>query len=121
MRSLDGQWTVDVIRLSLTGNNRYGECLRICRHGFFVAEARTIDELREHLDLAELEEALAHRRARQAWPRSCYRQQARRQSEHLLANYWRPSDQGSLDPAARLRSQLTFVAVPTGWPAESSL
>jgi hypothetical protein len=83
-RSLDGQWTVDVIRLSLAGNNRDGECFRICRHGFFVAEARTIDELREHVDLSDLEEALTRRRARQALARSCYRQQACRQLNTCL-------------------------------------
>ena len=53
-RSLDGQWTIDVIRLTLTGSNRDGECFRVCQYGFFVAEARTIDELREHVDLEEV-------------------------------------------------------------------
>jgi len=58
-RSIDGEWVVDVIRLSLTGDHRDGECFRLTRHGFFVAEARTIGELRQHVDPAELEEALA--------------------------------------------------------------
>ena len=63
-RSADGQWTVEVIRLTLTGSNRDGECFRVCHYGFYVAEARTIDELREHVDLAELEESLAITRLR---------------------------------------------------------
>jgi hypothetical protein len=59
-RSTDGEWVVDVIRLSLTGDHRDGECFRVTRHGFFVAEVKTIDELRQHVDPAELEEVLAH-------------------------------------------------------------
>lgn len=55
-RSFDGQWTIDVIRLSLTGNHRDGECFRIARWGIFVAEARTVAELGQHVDLAKLEE-----------------------------------------------------------------
>ena len=35
-RSIDGEWVVDVIRLSLTGDHRDGECFRVTRHGFFV-------------------------------------------------------------------------------------
>jgi hypothetical protein len=31
----------------------------VTRYGFFVAEVKTIDELRQHVDPAELEEALA--------------------------------------------------------------
>jgi hypothetical protein len=59
-RSIDGEWVVDVIRLSLTGDHRDGECFRVSRHGFFVAEVKAIDELRQHIDPAELEEALVH-------------------------------------------------------------
>jgi hypothetical protein len=40
-RSADGEWTVDVIRLSLTSNNRDGEWLRVAHLGFHVAEVRT--------------------------------------------------------------------------------
>jgi hypothetical protein len=57
-RTTDGEWVVDVIRLSLTGDHRDGERFRITRHGFFVAEVKTIGELRQHVDPAELEEAL---------------------------------------------------------------
>ena len=59
-RSIDGEWVVDVIRLSLTGDHSDGERFRVTRYGFFVAEVKTIDELRQHVDPAELEEALAH-------------------------------------------------------------
>ncbi len=58
-RSADGQWTVEVVRLALTGSNRDGECFRVCHYGFFVAEARTIDELCENVDRAEPEESSA--------------------------------------------------------------
>jgi hypothetical protein len=47
---------VDVIRLTLTGNHRDGERLRVARWGFFVAELRTVEELASFVDLAELEE-----------------------------------------------------------------
>lgn len=57
VRSRDGSWTVDVIRLSLTGNHRDGEKLRVSRWGWFVAELRTVEELADYVDLAELEEA----------------------------------------------------------------
>ena len=54
-RSADGEWVVDVIRLSLTSDNRDGECFRVSRHGCFVAEAMSLDELRQHVDLADLQ------------------------------------------------------------------
>ncbi len=56
-RSADGEWTVDVIRLSLTSNNRDGEWLRVAYLGFHVAEVRTPQELGRFVDLAELQEA----------------------------------------------------------------
>jgi hypothetical protein len=57
-RSADGQWVVDVINLSLTGNHRDGELLRVARWGWFVAELRSIAQLSKLVDLADLEEAL---------------------------------------------------------------
>jgi hypothetical protein len=59
-RSIDGEWVVDVIRLSLTGDHSDGERFRVTRYGFFVAEVKTIDELRQYVDPAELEEVLTH-------------------------------------------------------------
>jgi hypothetical protein len=56
-RSADGQWTIDAIRLSLTGTGRDGEQLRISHLGFFIAEVRSVDELRRYVELAELHEA----------------------------------------------------------------
>jgi hypothetical protein len=53
--SADGDWVVDVIRLSLTGDGRDGECFRVSRCGFFVAEARTLEELGRYVDPARLE------------------------------------------------------------------
>ena len=55
-RSSVGEWVVDVIRLSLTSNNRDAEWFRVSRWGSHVADVRTVDELREYMDLAELEE-----------------------------------------------------------------
>jgi hypothetical protein len=52
-RSADGQWTIDAIRLSLTGTGRDGEQLRISH----LAEVRSVDELRRYVELAELHEA----------------------------------------------------------------
>jgi hypothetical protein len=54
VRSCDGQWIIDVIRLSLTGTGRDGEWLRISRSGIHVADVRTVDELAGYVDLAEL-------------------------------------------------------------------
>jgi hypothetical protein len=55
-RSRDGQWVVDLIRLSGTGDNRDGERFRVLQHGFFVAEARDLIELSRYVDLSELED-----------------------------------------------------------------
>jgi hypothetical protein len=55
-RSRDGQWVVDLIRLSGTGDNRDGERFRVLQYGFFVAEARDLNELSRYVDLAELED-----------------------------------------------------------------
>ena len=57
LRSADGRWRVDLIRLTATSDHRDGAWLRVCRDGFFVAEVRTVAELSEHLDVAELHEA----------------------------------------------------------------
>jgi hypothetical protein len=62
-RSADGQWQVDVILLSLTSDNRDGEWLRVSRWGLHVGDVRTVDELREYVDLADLEEALEEPRS----------------------------------------------------------
>lgn len=56
-RSRDGRWRVDIIELAGSADHRDGERFRISRDGYFIAEVRTVDELREHVDLACLEEA----------------------------------------------------------------
>jgi hypothetical protein len=56
-RSSDGEWVIDVISLTATGTHRDGDWLRIKRWGCHIADVRSVDELREHIDLAELEEA----------------------------------------------------------------
>jgi hypothetical protein len=56
-RAADG-WVVDVITLSLTSGNRDGTWLRICRHGYHVADVRTIEELADYVPLEGLEPAL---------------------------------------------------------------
>jgi hypothetical protein len=55
-RSRDGRWTVDLISLSATGNNRDGERFRVLQDGFFVAEARDLNELSRYVDLSELQD-----------------------------------------------------------------
>ncbi|MGH3401026.1 MAG: hypothetical protein ACRDRJ_00660 [Streptosporangiaceae bacterium] len=60
-KSRDGRWRVDLIRLSGTADHRDGDRFRIARDGYFLAEARTVEELSRHVDPAELEEALAVR------------------------------------------------------------
>jgi hypothetical protein len=56
--SRDGRWRVDVIRLSMTGTHRDGERFLICCDGYYIAEAASIAELSQHVDLADLEERL---------------------------------------------------------------
>lgn len=58
VRSRDGEWVIDVVRLSLTGTGRDGEWLRVSRWGCFVTELRSVSELARLVDLATLEEAL---------------------------------------------------------------
>jgi hypothetical protein len=56
-QSRDGRWRVDLIRLSHTADHRDGERFRLARDGYFQAECRTVAELAEFVDPAELEEA----------------------------------------------------------------
>jgi transposase InsO family protein len=58
LKSGDGRWRVDLIRHTATSDHRDGEWLRVHRDGFFVAEVRTVAELGDYVDVAELEEAL---------------------------------------------------------------
>ncbi|MGA3155655.1 MAG: hypothetical protein ACLPN6_05950 [Streptosporangiaceae bacterium] len=57
LRSADGDWRIDVIRLSLTADGRDGEWLRICHRGFYVAEVRSVRELSRFVKLSDLQEA----------------------------------------------------------------
>jgi hypothetical protein len=57
-RTRDGRYTVEVVRLSLTGRHRDGDWIRVEEHGCHVADVRTVDELAEFIDLADLDEAL---------------------------------------------------------------
>jgi hypothetical protein len=56
-RSRDGRWRVDIIELSNTADHRDGQRFRIAHDGYYLAECRTVGELAEYVDLAELEEA----------------------------------------------------------------
>jgi hypothetical protein len=57
LRSRDGRWRVDLIRLTATTDQRDGEWLRVHCDGIFVAEVRTLAELAAHVSLADLREA----------------------------------------------------------------
>jgi hypothetical protein len=50
-----GGWTVEVVQLSCTPNHRDGEWLRLTQYGSWVADVRTVAELQQWVDLAELE------------------------------------------------------------------
>jgi hypothetical protein len=50
-----GGWTVEIVHLSGTPDNRDGEWLRVSQHRFWTADVRTVDELEQWFALAELE------------------------------------------------------------------
>lgn len=58
-RTRDGRYTVEVVRLSLTGRHRDGDWIRVEQYGCHVVDVRTVDELAEFIDLADLDEALS--------------------------------------------------------------
>jgi hypothetical protein len=58
VKSPDGEWTIDVIHLTLTGTHRDGEWLRVRHWGMHFADLRTVEQLAEVVDLARLEEVL---------------------------------------------------------------
>jgi hypothetical protein len=58
-RSRDGQFTVEVIKLTGTSRNRDGEWFRVKQHGIHLADVRSVDELAQYIDLADLVEALS--------------------------------------------------------------
>ena len=53
-RTFDQAWTVEIVRLSLTPNNRDGEWYRVRHHGYHVADVRAIAELERYFPLVEL-------------------------------------------------------------------
>jgi hypothetical protein len=57
--SSDGNWVVELIKLTATGNGRDGEWLRISHRGFFVGEARDWDGVAVlGADISDLRETL---------------------------------------------------------------
>lgn len=56
-RSRDGRYTVEVVQLSVTPNRQDGKRIRLKFCGYYVADVRSVAELSEHVDLADLEEA----------------------------------------------------------------
>jgi len=65
----DGHWVVDVIRLSLTGNNRDGTWLRVRHRGFFAGEVRRWEDLdRFPFDVRDLRGKLRGRHHRRLGP-----------------------------------------------------
>jgi hypothetical protein len=57
-RTRDGQYTVEVVRLALTGGHKDGERIRVKQYGAHVADVRSVEDLYAYLDLADLEQAL---------------------------------------------------------------
>lgn len=58
-RTTDGRYTVEVVRLSLTGRHRDGDWFRVKEYGCHVADVRTLEELARFIDLADLDESLS--------------------------------------------------------------
>ena len=58
-RTRDGQFTVEVIKLTGTSRNRDGEWLRVKQHGSHLADVRSVEELARYFDLADLVEGLS--------------------------------------------------------------
>lgn len=55
--SSDGEWVVDLVRRSGSGNGRDGEWLRVFHHGFKLGEARDWDGVaRLGVDIGDLRE-----------------------------------------------------------------
>jgi len=55
--SSDGDWVVDLVRRTATGNGRDGYWLRVSHHGFLVGEARDWDGVaRLAVDVGDLPE-----------------------------------------------------------------
>lgn len=53
-----GGWTVEIVHLTGTPNHHDGQWLRVCQYGSWTADVRTVDELAQYVDLAELEPEL---------------------------------------------------------------
>lgn len=54
-----GGWTVEVVHLTSTPNNHDGEWFRVSQYGAWTADVRTVGELAQYVDLADLEPELA--------------------------------------------------------------
>ena len=59
-RAADG-WTVEVVQLSCTPNHRDGMWLRVKQYSSWVADVRTVAELAQYVELADLEPELGAR------------------------------------------------------------
>ena len=56
--SSDGEWLVELVRRTASGNGRDGEWLRVSHHGFKVGEARGWDGVATlGVDIGDLREA----------------------------------------------------------------
>jgi hypothetical protein len=58
-RTRDGQFVVEVIKLTGTSRNRDGQWFRVSQHGSHLVDVRSVDELAQYVDLADLVEALS--------------------------------------------------------------
>jgi hypothetical protein len=57
-RTRDGRYTVELVRLALTGRQEDGAWIRLREWGYHVVDVRSPEDLVAYLDLADLEEAL---------------------------------------------------------------
>jgi hypothetical protein len=54
-----GGWTVEVVHLTGTPDHHDGEWFRVSQYGAWTADVRTVGELAQYIELADLEPELA--------------------------------------------------------------
>jgi hypothetical protein len=57
-RTRDGRYTVEMVRLTLTGRHEDGDWIRLNEWGYHVVDVRAPEDLAAYVDLVDLEELL---------------------------------------------------------------